>query len=79
MIQIKENEGVGFAYTVTMEQMQNHAALSPEEVLLWIEEMADFIYQLQTPEERERKYIFKPNKRPISCLHLSSMHETPAM
>jgi len=65
MIPIKENEGVGFAYTVTMEQMQKHAALSPEEVLLWIEEMADFIYQLQTPEERERKYIFKPNKRPL--------------
>lgn len=59
----KENENVGFSYTVTMEQMQKHAALSPEEVLKWIEEMATFIYELQTPEERERKFVFKPNKK----------------
>ena len=60
---IKENDGIGFSYTVTMEQMQKHAALSPEEVFKWIEEMAAFIHELQTPEERERKYDFKPNKR----------------
>lgn len=60
----KENEGVGFTYTVTMEQMQKHAALSPEEVFQWIEEIAAFVYEAQTPEERERKYVFKPNKRP---------------
>jgi hypothetical protein len=60
---IKENEGVGFTYTVTLEQMRKHAALSPEEVLDWIQQMATFIYDLQTPEERERKYLFKPNKR----------------
>ena len=60
---IKENEGVGFTYTVTMEQMQKHAALSPEEVFKWIEQMATLIYELQTPEERARKFDFKPNKR----------------
>ena len=60
---IKENEGVGFTYTVTMEQMEKHASLSPEEVFQWIEEMANLIYLLQTPEERERKFDFKPNKR----------------
>lgn len=64
---IEKNEGIGFTYTVTMEQMEKHAALSPEEVLQWIEEMATFIYELQSPEERARKYDFKPNKRiPIS-------------
>jgi hypothetical protein len=46
-----------------MEQMRKHAALSPEEVLDWIQQMATFIYELQTPEERERKYLFKPNKK----------------
>lgn len=56
-------EGVGFTYTVTMEQMEKHAALPVEEVLKWIEETATFIYELQTPEERERKFIFKPNKK----------------
>jgi hypothetical protein len=66
---IKENDKVGFTYTVTMEQMQKHAALSPEEVLQWIQQMATFIYELQTPEERERKYIYKPNKRiPLELL-----------
>ena len=61
----KENEGIGFSYTVTMEQMQKHAALPTEEVLKWIEETATFIYELQTPEERERKFIYKPNKKPL--------------
>jgi hypothetical protein len=60
---IKENEGIGFTYTVTMEQMEKHAALSPEEVFQWIEEIATFIYELQTPEERNRKFDFKPNKK----------------
>ncbi|MBS1684439.1 MAG: hypothetical protein JSS76_06785 [Bacteroidetes bacterium] len=46
-----------------MEQMEKHAALSTEEVFQWIEEMAIFLYETQTPEERERKYDFKPNKR----------------
>ena len=43
--------------------MQKHAALSPEEVLRCIQESAALIYELQTPEERERKFIFKPNKK----------------
>jgi hypothetical protein len=60
---IKEKEGVGFTYTVTMEQMRKHATLSPAEVLDWIQQTATFIYELQTPKERERKYDFKPNKR----------------
>ncbi len=59
----KDMENVGFTYTVTMEQMEKHAALPVEEVLKWIEETAVFIYELQTPEERERKFIFKPNKK----------------
>ena len=60
---LKQNEGVGFTYTMTMEQMQKHAALTPEAVLEWIQQTATFIYELQTPEERERKYEYKPNKR----------------
>ncbi|MCW5908266.1 MAG: hypothetical protein KIS94_10425 [Chitinophagales bacterium] len=62
----KENEGVGFTYTVSMEQIQKHASLSAEEVLIWIEEVAEFMYTMQTAEERNRQYIFKPNKKPYS-------------
>lgn len=59
----KQNQFVGFFYTVTKEQVQKHAALSVEEVLNWIEETATFIYELQSPEERERQFLFKPNKK----------------
>jgi hypothetical protein len=60
---LKENGRIGFKYTVTAEQVHRHMSLTPEEVLHWIQEMATFIYELQTPEERERKYLFKPNKK----------------
>ena len=60
---LKENINVGFTYAMTMDQMQKHAALSPEEVLEWIQQTATFMYEIQTPEERDRKFIFKPNKR----------------
>jgi hypothetical protein len=35
----------------------------PEAVLEWIQEIVTFMYEIQTPEERKMKYIFKPNKR----------------
>ena len=60
---LKENEGVGFTYTVTDEQVRKHMSLPPEAILEWIQQMATFIYELQTPEERARKYDFKPNKK----------------
>ena len=58
-----KKQTVGFTYTVTDEQVRKHMALSPDAVLQWIQEMATFVYELQTPEQRERKYDFKPNKR----------------
>jgi hypothetical protein len=60
---LKENKPIGFTYTVTDEQVRRHMSLPPEAVLQWIEEMATFIDELQTPEERERKGDFKPKKR----------------
>jgi len=60
----KENKGIGYTYSVTLEEIEKHAALSPEEVLQWIEETAKFFYEYQTPEERERIFLFKPNKKP---------------
>lgn len=50
----KENENVGFYYTVTDEQIREHRKKSVEEIINWIESTAKFIYDLQTPEERER-------------------------
>ena len=50
----KENENVGFHYKVTQEQIDAHLKRTPEEILNWLEETAKFIYEIQTPEERER-------------------------
>ncbi len=58
----KDMEGVGFHYTVTEEQVAKHRKLSVEEIFNWIEETNAFILALQTEEERNRKFIFKPNK-----------------
>ena len=60
---LKENLGIGFKYSVTMEQMRKHAALPPEAILEWIQQTATFLYEMQTPEQRDLKFIFKPNKR----------------
>lgn len=57
------SDAIGFTYTVTDEQVRKHMALPPEAILEWIQQTATFVYELQTPEERERKYIFKPNKK----------------
>jgi predicted transposase YbfD/YdcC len=51
---IKENESVGFHYTVSDEQLEIRSKMTDEEILNWVEETAQFIYEAQTPEERER-------------------------
>jgi hypothetical protein len=50
----KEYQNVGFHYTVTNEQIRAHQQKSVEEIISWLEETAKFIYEVQTPEERER-------------------------
>jgi hypothetical protein len=50
----KENENVGFHYTVTDEQIKAHQQKSVAEIMEWVESTAKFIYEMQTPEERER-------------------------
>lgn len=51
---LKENENVGFHYSVSDEQLAQRAKMTTEEIINWVEETAKFIYELQTPEERER-------------------------
>lgn len=48
----KENENVGFHYTVTDEQIKEHQKKSVEEIINWVE--SKFIYDMQTPQERAR-------------------------
>ncbi len=50
----KENQNIGFHYTVTDEQIKEHQKKSAAEVIEWLESTARFIYEIQTPEERER-------------------------
>ena len=51
---IKENENIGFHYTITDEQLEARSKMTTEEIINWVEETAQFIYEIQTPEERER-------------------------
>ena len=62
IIPIAENEGLGFHYTVTDEQIAAHQKLSIEEIFEWLETTNQFIYELQTPEERARMKIIKADK-----------------
>lgn len=71
---IKENEGIGFAYTITEEQFRKHAQLSADEIFQWISDMTLFFHETQTKEEKMRKYIFKPNK--LNCHHPTPEFQT---
>jgi hypothetical protein len=42
----KENENVGFHYTVTDEQLAARAKMTTEEILNWVEETPKFTYEL---------------------------------
>lgn len=50
----KENQFVGFHYSVTDEQIDTHRKKSVDEIVNWLEETSKFIFEVQTPEERER-------------------------
>ena len=49
-----ENANKGFHYTVTDDQIKEHQKRSMKEIFEWLETTNKFIYELQTPEERER-------------------------
>ncbi len=49
-----ENADKGFHYTVSEEQIKEHQKRSVKEIFEWLEKTSKFIYEMQTPEERER-------------------------
>jgi hypothetical protein len=51
---LAENEGKGFHYTVTDEQIMEHQKRSIMEIFEWLQSANALIYAAQTPEERER-------------------------
>lgn len=55
----KENEGLGFQYSISDEQVEAYSKLSVREKFAWLESINEFIYKFQTPEERERMYLLK--------------------
>ena len=55
----KENEGKGFRYTVTDEQLREYAKWSLGEKLQWIFETIELLDKVQTDEEQERVRIIK--------------------
>jgi len=49
----KENEGVGFHYTVTDEQIAEHKKRSIPEIFEWLESTRKLIDSVQTEKERD--------------------------
>ncbi len=43
-----------YTYTVTDEQIQEHRGRTLPEIFEWLSSALDFIYKMQTPEERKR-------------------------
>jgi hypothetical protein len=62
IIPIKENEGLGFTYTVTPEQIAAHRQRTLEEIFEWLESGSELIYNLQTEEERKTMKRVKCDK-----------------
>lgn len=50
----KDKKQFEFYYEVTDEQIREHQQRSVKEIFEWLESTNEFIYNLQTPEERER-------------------------
>lgn len=48
----KENENVGFHYTVADAQLVERRKMIVDEMVNWVESNAKFIYATQSPEER---------------------------
>ncbi len=55
----KENEGKGFYYTVTDEQIAEHQKRSIEEIFEWLQSTNDFLEMVKTPEEKLRSEKIK--------------------
>jgi hypothetical protein len=62
IVPIKENEGLGFTYTVTDEQIAQHRKRSVLEIFEWLETTNAFIYALQTEDERKKMKEIKCDK-----------------
>jgi len=58
----KENEGIGYSYTVTDEQIQAHQKLSLQEICHWLDSTRKFVNKLQTQEEKEFAKSLKNKK-----------------
>lgn len=54
-----ENANKGFHYTVTDEQIKEHQERSILDIFEWLEKTNEFIYRLQTPDERKRSRALK--------------------
>ena len=55
----KENEAVGFRYVFNEEKSRAYQKLSLREKLEWLQNLNEFMWLVQTPEERERVYKLK--------------------
>jgi hypothetical protein len=50
----KENENIGFNYSVSEEQLAWYSQMSIEEKFAWLQDANSFILSIQTEEEKQR-------------------------
>jgi len=55
----KENEGKGYFFSVTEEEIRQHMNRSPKDIFQWLESTNKFVSQVQNSQEKERSKMAK--------------------
>ena len=55
----KENQGKGYFFDVTDEEIKQHLSRSPKDIFQWLESTNKFVSQVQTPIEKEKSRLSK--------------------
>ena len=55
----KENEGKGYFFDVTEEEIKQHLNRSPKDIFQWLESTNRFVSQIQTSTEKKRSKTVK--------------------
>ena len=54
-----ENQGKGYYFSVSEDEIKEHMNRSPKDIFQWLETTNRFVSQLQTPVEKRRSKLSK--------------------
>ncbi len=55
----KENQGKGYFFDVTDDQIKEHLTRSPEDIFQWLESTNKFVNLVQTEQEKNKSRLAK--------------------